>query len=132
MELRHAEHITKPTSERRLETRFKVHETVKVTLLDDSYASWWGETVDASATGISFSVPVFLRVGSLLKLEVPDGMILGEVRHCQLLNESTREHLVGMSIEHVLFGWMEFYRRARAQEIVTDEPEILVLPERSH
>jgi hypothetical protein len=33
--------------------------------------------------------------------------------------------VIGLSIEHVLFGWVEFYEKARAMEIVSNDPERL-------
>ena len=121
MDLRHALQIKKSTDERRLETRFGFTEPVKVTLLGEDEKSCWGETVNVSATGMSFSAPMFLPVGSLVKLEVPDGMVLGEVRHCRK-GASPEQYTFGMSIEHILFGWMEFYEKARAMEIVSGDP----------
>jgi hypothetical protein len=123
--LRHALQIKKSGPERRLETRFECSELVKITLLDESEQDWVGQTLNVSASGMSFSVPVSLPVGSLVKLEVPDGMVLGEVRHCRKPQIPEQPYVIGLSIEHVLFGWMEFYEKARAMEIVSNDPERL-------
>ena len=125
MNLRHALQIKKSTDERRLETRFEVTEPVNVTVLGDAEQSCWGQTLNVSASGMSFTVPKFLPPGSLVKLEVHDGMVLGEVRHCRTRGESRGEYVVGLSIEHVLFGWMQFYEKARAMEVVTAAPELV-------
>ena len=125
MNLRHALQIKKSTDERRLETRFEFVEPVKVTVLGDAEQSCWGQTLNVSASGMSFTVPMFLQAGSLVKLEVHDGMVLGEVRHCRTLGESRDEYVVGLSIEHILFGWRQFYEKARAMEIVTAAPELV-------
>jgi hypothetical protein len=98
---------------------------VKITLLDESEQDWVGQTLNVSASGMSFSVPVSLPVGSLVKLEVPDGMVLGEVRHCRKPQIPEQPYVIGLSIEHVLFGWVEFYEKARAMEIVSNDPERL-------
>jgi hypothetical protein len=123
--LRHALQVKKSTNERRLETRFEFTEPVKVTLLGDEERSCWGQTLNVSASGMSFSVPIALPIGSLVKLEVPDGMVLGEVRHCRPGGDPAKEYAIGLSIEHILFGWMEFYEKARAVEIVSGELERL-------
>lgn len=125
MNLRHALQIKKSGNERRLEARIEHVEPVKVTLLGEAEQSCWGQTANVSASGISFSVPMFLPAGSLVKLEVPDGMVLGEVRHCRTNQDRPETYMVGLSIEHILFGWMEFYEKARAMEIVSAEPEQL-------
>jgi len=123
--LRHAEHVEKAQAERRLETRFLLAEPVKVTLLGEAEESCWGQTLNVSVTGVSLTTPRPVEIGSPVKLEVTDGMILGEVRHCQAAQGSIAEYLVGISIEHVLFGWMEFYERARAMDIVVDDPALV-------
>ena len=123
--LRHTDRVDKSAAERRLETRFKINEPVKVTLLSDANESFWGETVDVSATGLSFHSPVRLQIGSLVKIEVDDSMVLGEVRHCSVRQDSADQCLVGMNVEHVLFGWRDLYERARELEIVAEESEAL-------
>ena len=121
MSLRHSMRVEKSPSERRLETRFRVCEPVTVTLLDDSGQSWLGETVNVSASGLSLEIPILVELGAPVKVEVHDGMILGEVRYCRFKEDSPRpKYVVGLSIEHVLFGWIEFYERAKALEIVID------------
>ena len=123
--LRHTERIDKSVAERRLETRFKMNQAVKVTLLGDSSESYWGEMVDVSATGLSFVMPARLAIGSLVKIEIDDAMVLGEVRHCAVRQDAPGRHLAGINIEHVLFGWRELYERARELEIVADEADSL-------
>ena len=123
--LRHTDRVDKSLAERRLETRFPINEPVKVTLLNGSNESYWGETVDVSATGMSFYTPVRLEPGSLVKIEVDDSMVLGEVRHCRIRESSREQYLVGLNIDHVLFGWRQLYERAREIEIVAAEAEPL-------
>ena len=122
MTFRHAEHIEKAYADRRLGTRFVLAEPVKVTPLDGSAEPCWGQTLNVSATGVSLSTPCPLPIGSPVKLEVTDGMILGEVRYCHSGPASPVDYLLGLSIEHVLFGWKEFYERARALDIVVEDP----------
>ena|SRR5690242_8705278 len=127
--LRHTSRIEKSSSERRFETRFKMNQPVKVTLLGESGSEpFWGETLDVSASGLSFVTPVRLPVGSLVKLEVDDSMVLGEVRHCSQRQDRPGQFLTGINLEHVLFGWRELYARACELEIVAEEqPETLAL-----
>jgi hypothetical protein len=101
-----------------------MNEPVKLMLLDGSNRFCWGKTLNVSATGVSLTASGPVPVGTPVKLEVTDGMILGEVRFCELRQDPPAGYSLGISLEHVLFGWMEFYERARALEIVVDEPEV--------
>ena len=47
------------------------------------------------------------------------------LRHCRPGGDPAKEYAIGLSIEHILFGWMEFYEKARAVEIVSGELERL-------
>ena len=126
--LRHTSRIEKSSSERRFETRFNLNQPVKVTLLGDSPAEpIWGETLDVSSSVLSCVTPVRMAVGSLVKLEVDDSMVLGEVRHCGPRQDTSGRFQVGINLEHVLFGWRELYERARELEIVTEEADTLTL-----
>ena len=111
---RHTGHVEKSSSERRLEPRILVTESVQVTLLDDSEDAFSGKTLDISESGLSLTSPLDLPLRTPLKVEVGDAMVLGEVRHCRLIHTDPAEYATGVAIDSVVFGWQQFYERVRA------------------
>jgi hypothetical protein len=111
--LRHTQHVSKSPAQRREELRFPESELVELTVLDASNRGFEGQTLDISETGLSFTTPVSIEEGKLVRIEVGAALVLGEVRYCRLIIDQPCEYAVGVSIEHVCFGWDNFYDRAR-------------------
>jgi hypothetical protein len=111
--LRHTHHVVKSATERREETRFPENEPVDVTLLDASRQSFEGMTLDIAESGLSLTSPVEIPAGKPVRISVNGALVLGEVRYSRLLVDHPCEYAVGVSIEHVYFGWDRFYNRAR-------------------
>jgi PilZ domain len=113
--LRHTYHVVKSPLDRREESRFPESEPVQVTVLDSSNYAFDAVTLDIAETGLSFLGPISIMTGKPVRIEVNGALVLGEVRNCRLLSDEPPEYAVGVSIEHVYFGWERVYNRARGE-----------------
>ena len=114
LRLRRSEPVKKSLRERRIDVRFAASESVDVTIVD-SGRKFSGKTLDISKNGLSFTSPSQLPLRSLVRVEVVDAMVLGEVRHCRLLRQDPLEYATGIAIQHVFFGWKQFYDKAHGE-----------------
>lgn len=112
--LRYAGGSGRSASERRLEPRFPAGQTIRVTILPDSGDAFSARTLDVSPSGLSFASPRLVPVSTLIKVEAADVVVLAEVRHCRRLCDDPLEYAAGASIEHVFFGWKQFWNTVRA------------------
>jgi hypothetical protein len=69
--------------DRRKYTRFKTDDQVTIALLDQSARILVGKLKDFSERGLRVEVPEKLRVGALVKVELDDALLFGEVIHLQ-------------------------------------------------
>jgi hypothetical protein len=69
--------------EQRTETRVRFSEPVLITALQKDEAICTGRFVDLSSNGIRIKSKSLLEVGSLLRLEVGEDLLMTEVRHCE-------------------------------------------------
>jgi len=69
--------------EQRSESRVKFSEPVMITALRKDDAICTGRFVDLSSNGMRIKSKADLEVGSLLRLEVGDDLIMTEVCHCE-------------------------------------------------
>lgn len=111
--LRHTYHVDKSTIDRREESRFPEVEPAQVTVLDRSNYAFEATTLDVAETGLSFTSHISLEVGKPVRVEVSGALVLGEVRYCRLVVDHPCEYAIGVSIEHIYFGWERVYNRAR-------------------
>ena len=68
--------------EQRSESRVKFDEQVLITALRDDDAVRTGRFIDLSSNGVRIKSNADLEVGSLLRLEVGDDVMMTEVRQC--------------------------------------------------
>jgi PilZ domain len=68
--------------ERRHDFRIEADEPVTITLLQGAEASWAGRFADWSDAGMRIRLDTALEVGSLLRLEVGEELMVAEVGHC--------------------------------------------------
>jgi hypothetical protein len=68
--------------ERRTEPRIEVNQVVKVTRLGDEQSTGSGTVISISGGGIGVIVDHPLPVGEPVQVELPDILVLGDVRHC--------------------------------------------------
>jgi hypothetical protein len=86
--------------EQRSESRVKFDQPVMITALKNGDAICAGRFVDLSSNGMRIRSSADLEVGSLLRLEVGDDLIMSEVRHCE---PDGAEYSAGLSI----LAWLE-------------------------
>jgi hypothetical protein len=86
--------------EQRSESRVKFNEPVMITVLQSDDAVCTGRFVDLSSTGMRIKSNSDLEVGTLLRLEVGDDLMMTEVRHCE---PDEGEYSAGL----LILSWLE-------------------------
>jgi hypothetical protein len=85
--------------ERRKEQRISSHEPVRVTILGEQQTNVEGRLINRSGNGIGIAVPSLIAPGTLLRVDIEDSILLGEVSHWR---KHKGEIQIGVQIEHVL------------------------------
>jgi hypothetical protein len=80
---------------------------VQVTGLGTLHIQTPGRALDVSRNGLRLAVPEPIPIGSLLRIELEDSIVFGEVRYCQ---DHESWHAVGLFVEEVLVGESELSR----------------------
>jgi hypothetical protein len=86
--------------EQRSESRVKFSEPVMITALQKDDAICTGRFVDLSSNGMRIKSKADLEVGSLLRLEVGDDLMMTEVRNCE---PDEGEYCAGL----LILTWLE-------------------------
>lgn len=87
--------------EQRREPRFSVNDPARVMLLNvPDYPSLEGHIANLSKSGMALAVATAIPSGCQVKVELADGVVLGEVRYCR---KSDEEFMAGVAVETVLF-----------------------------
>jgi hypothetical protein len=86
--------------EQRTESRVKFNEPVRITALQNDDAICTGRFVDVSSDDMRIKSSADLEVGSLLRLEVGDELMMTEVRNCE---PDEGEYSAGL----VILSWLE-------------------------
>jgi hypothetical protein len=86
--------------EQRSESRVKFNEPVLITPLQNNDAVCTGRFVDLSSTGMMIKSNADFEIGSLLRLEVGDDLMMTEVRHCE---PDEGEYSAGL----LILSWLE-------------------------
>jgi hypothetical protein len=89
-------------NELRREIRFMVNDPARVTVLSvPDYPCVEGQLSSLSKSGLAVTLATAVPCGCQIKVELADGVVLGEARYC---NKSDDEFTVGVAVETVLFG----------------------------
>ena len=80
---------------------------VQVTGLGTLHLQTPGRTLDVSRNGLRIAVPEAIPVGSLLRVELEDSIVFGEVRYCE---DRQSWFAIGMFVEEVLLGESQLSR----------------------
>ena len=112
--------------DRRDETRFPSDLQIRVMGLDEGPEAE-GTVVDMSTAGICALLPDELEVGSLVKLELADTVLYGQIAYA---NEEDGSFRTGISVERVLVQASDLSHIMKALLDETQEmPRQLLLPE---
>lgn len=89
------------SNELRREPRFDVNDPVRITVINvPDYPCIDGQISNLSKSGLALTVPAAVPPGCQVKIELNDGVVLGEVRHCKKAGD---EFTAGVAIETVVF-----------------------------
>src|SRR3954447_13009527 len=91
----------------RREMRFQASQSVAITLFGDPDRRISGVIKNVSGKGIGLELNVPVAPGTALKVELEDGLLLGEVIYCRKDDSS---YYAGVELEHSLFGLGELGR----------------------
>ncbi len=97
--------------EKRREPRIPVDHEVGVTLLGGEPLQLTGRISNISGRGIRLLLPQKIALGTALRVDWPDGLLLGEVCYCQA--EEGGGFSAGLTLEHVLYNLHELAALAR-------------------
>jgi len=86
--------------EQKSESRVKLDQPVRITALQNNDAICTGRFVDLSSNDLRIKSNADLEVGSLLRLEVGDDLMMTEVRHCE---PDEGEYSAGL----LILSWLE-------------------------
>lgn len=86
--------------EQRSESRVELNQPVTITALPNNDAICTGRLIDLSSNDLRIKSNADLEVGSLLRLEVGDDLMVAEVRDCE---PDDGEYSAGLSI----LSWLE-------------------------
>lgn len=122
--------------ERRSDTRIEVHQTIAVRLFEPGHQPAEGWVISAGGGGLGAVVSRSLPVGHAVEVELPNCLLVGEVRHCRpqasmfvigldLIQHLTREELDELLAE---LGIHQLRRSERA--LIAEETGALVSAER--
>jgi PilZ domain len=104
--------------EKRSESRVRFSEPVIITALKNDDVNCTGRFVDLSSNGMRIKSNADLEVGSLLRLEVGDDLMMTEVRHCV---PDEGEYSAGL----VILSWLEKseLKRLRREAVAGPPPQ---------
>ena len=88
----------------RREPRFTADQSVRITLFGEPDIRLPARIKNVSVRGIGLELPGPVAMGSALKLELDDSLILGEVIYCR---EDATSFYVGVELEQALSGLSE-------------------------
>ena len=107
----------KGSVDRRSEPRFDAQKNIIVTLLGDGGLSLPALAIEISGGGLRLSLNRAIQVGTAVKVETEDSMMLGEVCYC---TPQSSGFLVGLKLNQVLSNLSELARLNR--RIMGEEP----------
>lgn len=106
--------------EQRRETRFATDQTVPVTILGDPEIHRTGKVKNASGRGLGLEMAFPVGIGSALKIDLADGVLLGEAMYCRGQNGA---YFVGIALEQALLGLCELNEAFQAFAGDSSAPE---------
>jgi hypothetical protein len=106
--------------EQRSESRVGLDEPIMITPLRNDDAIFLGRFIDSSSEGMRIKLNADLEVGSLLRLEFGDDLMMTEVCHCE---PDEGEYSAGL----VILSWLEKseLKRLRREAVAGPTPQCI-------
>ena len=105
--------------QQRRETRMVKDQSVNLTILGDPEIRRTAKVKNATGRGLGLEMAYPVGIGSALKVELEDAVLLGEAMYCRGQNGG---FYVGVELDQALLGLSELSRAFRA---FTEEPSSL-------
>ena len=105
--------------EQRAEVRFDLKQTVQLTVLGATGFRGTARIRNVSRNGVQLELQQPLPAGTLVKIDIDNALVLGEVIYCRPQGPSC---LIGIKLEQVLNGLAELHRKL--QEFAGEWPEV--------
>jgi hypothetical protein len=100
----------------RRDPRIEADQSISITLFGEPDIHLPARIKNVSKRGIGIELQGPVAVGTALRIELDDALLLGEVIYCR---QDEGACYVGVELEHALYGLAEFARSLRA---FADEP----------
>jgi hypothetical protein len=94
----------------RSQLRLKADEPVHVTVLGECETQLVGRITNYSANGMALEMDAELSLGTAVKVEWTNTLLLGEVCYCRPVGEG---FAIGLRLEHALYNTSELARLAK-------------------
>ena len=95
--------------EQRREIRFDIDQPVVFTVLEGSREVYHAMVKNASGCGLGLETQSAIRIGTPIKIEVEDTILLGEAVYCR---QNRQSFLIGIALKHALYGAADLARLA--------------------
>jgi hypothetical protein len=95
----------------RREPRFETDQSIWITLFGEPDIQLPARVKNVSARGIGLELQGPVAIGAALKIDLPDGLVLGEVIYCR---EDVGCFYVGVELEQALCGLVDLANAFRA------------------
>ena len=96
--------------DKRREPRFAAEQCVTIVTLGERQFRQTAVIRNASGTGLGLFVKTAIASGTVLRIELEDAIVLGEVMYCR---PAENGHFAGVQLEQVLRGLGELHRCLR-------------------
>ena len=94
----------------RSQLRLEADEPVHVTVLGECEAQLLGRITNYSTNGMALVIDARVSVGTAVKVEWSNTLLLGEVCYCRPVKEG---YAIGLLLEHALYNTAELARLAK-------------------
>jgi len=88
----------------RREQRIEANQSVRITILGEPEVQLPARIKNVSVRGVGLELQYRIAAGAAIKIELKDGLLLGEIIFCR---EDAESYYAGVELEHALFGLTE-------------------------
>jgi hypothetical protein len=107
--------------DKRCEPRFAVDQSVTITTLGEHRSRQAAKVRNSSGSGLGLVVDTEIAVGTAVRIEWDDAILLGEAMYTRPLDNG---HFVGVQLEQMLRGLQELHRSMQAFALEAEEDPV--------